>query len=1280
LKFRIAKNNLTFTTGEEYLSRTLGVSYGDLGLLGFSSDFLLGGFPSVSQSKKGAVWFQIVGVVLFLLLLAAIPIFAQAPTATIGGVVKDATGGTVAGANVTATNVDTGVARTQPTGDDGAYRFPALPVGNYEVQVMKDGFQTFDRKGLTLLVGQDVNVDVQLQVGSTGQTVTVTEEAPQVNTTNATTGGIVDEQQVADLPLNGRNLVDLTLLQAGVVQSNVFSMTNALGATNIVGTTFSANGAPIHSNNFLLDGAIMTGQLSMNNASITGSTMGVDGVKEYKVVSSLPPAEYGQVMGATSATVSKSGTNQFHGDAFDYLRNSAMDARNFFDVLDIQNFYGFGTDKSSVFPGKRLPPYQRNNYGGAFGGPIKKDKTFFWAVYEGLSQNMGITVATNTLPGACYDQTVGDATYHQVTPTSFANAGCSGVAAANQVNAAMQYVDGNIFPGQTGVGFYPYPDANVCPAPAGCVTNGTASTLPGTRLAGATFNYSYPYLQPSHENYGQMRIDQNFSPSDNLFIRYTQDDADQIAGGSYAQERTFESSQYTFITLSENHTFSPTVLNTLRYSLERTVSNADLTSAPNIPSQFLLSPQASDGEGFQVFGSIGPGTVGGIAVTSYSASSGGYGLYIQDIYSYSDDLYWTKGKHGFKFGAILNQYQLSQNQVFQQGGSATFSNGANFAQGIYSGITTTGGTQFPLQQRNYRYSDLGFYAQDDWRASSKLTLNLGLRYEFATDPRELNGLDYNIPNIAAAVVTYPNYGAVPDRMFAKSPFLHDFSPRIGFAYDPFGKGTTAIRGGAGIYYDIGGYGGAMLYEDAAQSPTAYSILITTSSTLASLPFTFAVPLPSAPSVQGGSSFYGPGDTGTASPAQIVADGALPAPRNVDYHLKAPSMLEYNLTVDRQLPWAIGLSVGYVGSRGIHLPTDVEGNPTQPLGYLPNGLPFYCEAAVNPATDPTCTGATTAGSPYFLSRLNTAFGSIVQYTDRSQSWYNSLQVNVTKRVTHGLSFGEAMTWSKLLDNGQAEQPAESNSLREQTLLNPSDDIGRSGYNATFNNRFNLIYHAPTVTSDKMYMKPLNGWWFSGVLSNQTGYPFEPTLNGARDFSHDAEDVDRPDLGSSFNPSTVITGTPTQWFNPTMFAIPAVGTAGNAPRNGLDAPGLFNLDVSAVKDTRVKWLGEQGNIEFRAEVFNILNRANFGLPNATVWSPGSPGEEAYFNGVYNPQLQAAGTIDPASIGSGTSCAAAAYGVKCAAAGTVANTAAFGSAGQITSTNTHSRQIQLALKIIF
>jgi hypothetical protein len=1177
------------------------------------------------QISKRLWCVQISWVVVFVLLMAAIPVFAQLPTATILGVVKDTSGGTVSGATVTVTNADTGVARTGTTGDDGAYRFPGLPVGDYQIQIMKDGFETAQRKGLTLVVDQAAAIDFTLQVGSTGQTVTVTEEAPQVNTTSATVGGLVTSNDVSDLPLNGRDLVNLTLMQSGVVQSSVFSMTNAVGATNIVGVTFSANGADIHNNNYILDGAIMTSIMATNNASILGTTLGVDGVKEYKVVSSLPPAEYGLVMGSTSTIVSKGGTNQFHGDAFDYLRNSSMDARNYFDALDTANFFGFGTNKSAVYPGKRIPPFQRNNYGASIGGPIKKDKTFFYAVFEGLEQRLGVTVADNTLPGNCFDQVAGDATYHQ--PIASTIESCTGTTAAT-INPAMLklYTDPNVFPGQNGL--FPYPDTNINPA-TGIVT------------ASGLANYSYPYKQPSGEQYGQLRIDQNFSTADTLFARYTQDDADQVANGSYAQVRNFENSTSQLATISENHVFSPTVLNTLRYSFQRTTSISNITVVPGITDpNVLLVPSATSS--FQVFGSLSPGS----GVTAWSASGGGNGTYKQNIYSYSDDVYWTKGKNAFKFGGVLNEYQSSMNYVFDQGGTVTFPSLGSSGLGDFSAITTVAGTDYPFERRYYLYSDMGFYAQDDYRASSKLTLNLGLRYEFATVPRESNGLDFNIPNILTANEKNGSLGAVPDRMF-ENMSLHDFSPRFGFAYDPFGKGTMSIRGGAGLYYDVGSYGAAMIEEACCQAPTSYFNI--TNNNQATPPYTFNIPLPTAQ--------IGPGAAGDAGVlyggASVASATAAPSPRNVDYYMHQPSMLEYNLTIDRQLVWDMSMTVAYIGSRGHHLDTTKEANPTQPLGFLPNGLPYFCNVAINPAsTDPTCTGSSNPASPYFLSRANPEYGPVTQYTAESDSWYNSLQINVTKRTSHGLEFANAFTWSKLLDDGQAQQPGEMTSIRTSDPTDHALDKGLSGFDAALNERFNFIYHAPSFKSDRMYYKPLNGWWFSSITSITSGYAFNPTLGVSRSFTNNQSSTDRPNLSPTYDGGSVITGNPLEWFNPTMFSVPVAGTFGNAPRDGLRQPWLKDVDFSAVKDTKARFLGEAGSVQFRAEIFNILNHPNWGAPNAEVWAPGA-GQSAGTNPQGGPisALGAGGTFP-----------------------------AFSKIGQITTTNNNSRQIQLALKVIF
>ncbi len=576
---------------------------------------------------------------LFAMMLASVPAFSQASIGTILGVVKDSTGGTVAGAAVTVTNADTALTRTATTGDDGAYRFPALPVGNYQLQVMKDGFQTAQRKGIVLEVTQEASIDMVLQVGSTGQTVVVTEEAPLVQTTSSAVGGLVTEQQVADLPLNGRNLVDLTLMQAGITQTTVVP-TTTMGNGMQNGVTFSSNGAPIHSNAYLLDGANMTSSMGLNNVSVIGTTLGVDGVKEYKVVTNLPSAEYGLAMGSQTVIVSKGGTNQFHGDGFDYLRNGSLDARNFFDALDKFNTNGDGTDKSFDFPGKRIPPFHRNNFGGSVGGPIKKDKLFFYAVYEGLRQTWGQTISTNTLPGVCFDQTATDATFHQVTAASLATAGCSGVAPANQNAAVLYALTAPIIPGQAGL--FPYPDVNV--------------DATGTKLAGATSNYSFRFIQPSEEDYGQIRMDYNLSAADSMFIRYTQDDAREVANRSYAfqEDQLFGGEQ--FLTVSETHIFSPTVLNTFRASVSRNLGFANsTTTSPITDPKVILQPG-------QNYGGFTP------ASTVSGVGSLVDGTYINGTYSFSDDVYWTKGKHAFKFGRHVQYLQGPRGWPFRQSG------------------------------------------------------------------------------------------------------------------------------------------------------------------------------------------------------------------------------------------------------------------------------------------------------------------------------------------------------------------------------------------------------------------------------------------------------------------------------------------------------------------------------------------------------------------------------------------------------------------------------------
>ena len=349
---------------------------------------------SIRENWLGVRFVRRVSVVVCCGLLVAIPLHAQLPTGTILGVVKDTSSGVVAGAIVTILNTETSQSRTVTTGEDGAYRVPALPVGHYNMKIEKEGFQTQTQQGLVLDVSQDLVVNSALQVGTSAQEVVVTGEAPLVNTTTSSLGGLVNEEKMADLPLLNRNYVDLSLMQPGVSQNK--SMGGSHG-TN--GVWFSSNGAPPRSNNYTLDGAVMMELLGGPPTSQAGTTLGVDGIREYRVITNSFGAEFGQSMGSQMVMVSKGGTNQWHGDVFEYFRNAVLDARNFFD-------YTYTLAPGTPFAGSRLVPYQHNNFGGSFGGPIRKDKTFFYAVYEGLKENDGVAPVDTVMPAACHQNLV----------------------------------------------------------------------------------------------------------------------------------------------------------------------------------------------------------------------------------------------------------------------------------------------------------------------------------------------------------------------------------------------------------------------------------------------------------------------------------------------------------------------------------------------------------------------------------------------------------------------------------------------------------------------------------------------------------------------------------------------------------------------------------------------------------------------------------------------------------------------------------------------------------
>ncbi len=1177
-------------------------------------------------SGRWAIVASLLAVVLFL----ALPVSAQAPVGTILGTVKDTSGAVISGATVTIRNTDTGQTRTLTTGSDGAYRANAMPIGNYEVRVEQSGFQTQVRSGLTLNVTEEIVVNAELKVGTTSQEVMVTGEAPLVNTTSSVLGGLVNNNKIENLPLNGRNYADLALMQAGIAEDR---NEDSEGVSGNSGTWYSSNGAPPRSNNYMLDGAQLSNLYGGNSSNGSGTTLGVDGIQEYKLLTNSFSAEYGQTMGSQMVMVSKGGTNDWHGTAFEFFRNSHLDARNFFD-------YSYQT------PGApRVPTFQRNNFGGSFGGPIKKDNTFFYAVFEGLRLHYSTSAFVQPdIPLACFTEVNTQQAAH-VTPILVDNA-CT----------------------QNGAGTPSVPVAT----PMIALLN--QFTPPNINVGVDGGDLAFSFNSPTSVNYGQIRVDHNFSSKDSLFVRYTVDQNQELitSGGSQASAGASFPNFYSaspgkdqFISLGENHIFSQALLNTLRLSASRTnQDNVDAYGSSGPPVGASVSFTKQCGGQFCPLGDI---TVGNVATLGSDTQLPN--LDIQNIITGGEDLYWTKGKHSLKFGVLLDHYELGLTVGAANIGSITFNDYSDFLQGIpasYLSLSPTSSTW-----RHYTFWTVGGYGQDDWRVNSRLTLNLGLRYEIYTAPDERNGRGSNFLNFATAH-NPPLASDLTNNQIINNPTLKNWEPRIGFAFDPTGSGKMSIRGAFGIFYDIANIGS--VFQQSAQGTPPVSVRNTFNPTdlnvggQAQCQYLYGVTLSSTVTSCGGTPFVAPLLTYPAAGSAGL--------RLVDYHNGSPHILQYNLTVDRQLPKGVGLSISYVGSRGIDLWYTGQVNPYLPTaitaGGLPTWQPYICDGAAS-VYKPCLDGSTPTANPAF-NRLNPNYGAGTFSGTGSESWYNSAQVQVTKNLSRGLEAQFSYTYSRSLDTTSGQMSGgDCRSTGEDGITWPGHliiDKGPSCSNVTHNAHFNLLYHfADPKLSNSFAEKALSGWWTGSIVTVESGLPLSPILSGARSFG-DAS-ADRPventaawiaanpcgAAGSStqckytpipFNAKTVITGNPNQWFNPAMFSLAPIGQLGTASRGMLNGPGLGTWDFSLAKDTSVHALGEKGNVEFRAEFFNFLNRANFGQ------CPTSCGK--IFKG--STSQNSAGNFDLGPFSEGFS----------------------GGVGGIGATSTTSRQIQFGLKLIF
>jgi hypothetical protein len=1051
-----------------------------------------------------------VSILIAFLWLAA-STFAQV-SATLSGTVTDQSGAIVQGSSVTAKNVETGAIRTTLTDAEGHYQFFSLPVGQYEIRSVKTGFTEVVRTGVNLAVGHFASVDMSLRIGESAQQVTVNADASLVGVTSANVGGLVGERQIKDLPLNGRSYDELLTLNPGVTNFT-WEKTGGVGVSNsTVGNNFIVSGNRPQQNLFLLNGVEFTGAAE-NNMTPGGTSqqlLGVDAVREFNLLTDSYGAEYGKRPGGQALIVTQSGSNQLHGSIYEFLRNNALDARNFFD-------------------GASAPGFQRNQFGASLGAPIQKNKTFLFVNFEGFQQHLHQT-GVDLVPDD--NMRAGSLPCKLVTP---APANCSAA-------------------GLAFVGVSPLINAWAPPSPG------------APDFGGISEAFNSP-LQTIRDNFGTARLDRILSAKDTLSGVYTIDDsADFTPTSTNLYSTDAETLREQVASIEETHVFSPNLLNTARIGYSRAAYFFTGEPTPGTPAAAL--------PGFLAGLQVGAIVVGGSAASnptaqlSLAGSNNGSNLDVaRNLFTYEDKVSYTKGGHQFTFGVWLQRLRSNENLALSQYGQATFTSLQTFLQGTASLLFDP--TPTPLGWRSLFTAG---YAEDVIRLNRKLTLSLGFRAESSTGWNEAHG--------RAATYTYPNGIISTQPNISSSAFTVNNAkflpePRFGLAWSPFANAhPTVIRLGWGMYNDLQDALGYRTDQNAPFNPT-YNL----STNVSQLPI-----LPAA----------------VPSAAKLVPGGVQP-------DLQTPTVMSWSFRIQQQITANTALTVGYVGNHGYHELVGVDANEP---------FPVVCPASPCPATYPSNFPAGIAGTPvpagtYYVpnsTKANPAINNTWTYFSEGDSSYNALQVDLNHRFSKDFSIRGVYTWSKTIDDGSSLNATTSGN--EPALVsNPFDlraDRGLANFdvrnvaavNASYALPFGPGKHFQTAASG-LVNSLVGGWTINSIVALQGGFPFTPQLSYNPSNNGDTRNPVRPFVNPAFT-GPIILGNPNQWFNPAAFLAPpnASGFYGNLGRDTLTGPGLATWDLSFHKDTRIR---ERLNLQLRAEIFNLLNRANFNTPNAVVFTP-------------------------------------------------------------------------------
>lgn len=1040
----------------------------------------------------------IFGAVLFALGGMAI---AQRITGSIDGRVQDASGAVLPGVEITVTNDATQQARTTITNETGLYNVPLLPSGTYSVRASLTGFRTELRRGIQVEVDRNARVDLQLQVGDVAESMEVTADAPLIETNSSSLGQVIDTRRIAELPLNGREFLALASLTPGV-QPNVegSNLSTQQGSVNV-------NGAREEFNLFLLDG--------VDNNDTGNSQLiivpGIDSIQEFKVQTSAYSAEYGRSAGGLVNVSTKSGNNKIHGTVYGFLRHSSMDARNFFNTK----------------PNPKQP-FERNQWGGTLGGPIIKNRTFIFGSYERTDIRQTQTALA------------------QVPPVAWRTGDFSTLAAPIVDPLTGQQFPGNRIPtnrisalGKAFLDRYPLPNAS---GP--------------NNLVGAA-------LLTSYVDNVSIRGDHQFSQNDTMFVRYSlwkqkrlepySRSSTTIPGYGILLDTTSQS-----VTINETHIFNANLINEFRFGYTRLLGGlySELRGqGESVAKQLgLKGVRQTDNPT-----SVPPNLydVPRITAVGYSGLVGGNPhVRYDNHFTYTDNVAYTRGAHKLKLG-----FETKRNRpnLFLTGLVA----GQFDFQGRYTGNSIADMLLgFPITTSreigdvaDYERSwHMSWYFQDDWRVNTRLTLNVGLRYEIQTSGFEkfdrkgsfdstrgvqVLGGKNPLPADAAALMTrFPGLG-VKDTNAPRNGFdtdYNDFAPRAGFAYDVAGDGKTVVRGGTGVFYVPIILNKTHAFKRAFPWVLGETAVANTD--------------PRNPNLSLSDPF----------PAGLISGSISAAAIAKDY--RQSYMMQWNLNVQREIGSATVVEVGYAGSKGNAL---VRGRNVN-------------QAVLGP-------GNVTNRRPF------PRFGNINMGENSANSNYHSFQLRFDRRLRGGFSALSSYTWSRSIDdNSGSGGLGESGSA--QNNYNLADERGASVFDRTHRGTVGYLWELPFARDMSGAARVLlSGWQTNGIFTVSTGQPVTPSLQGDRSLTLNGQD--RPNvIGNTKldNPA------PSAWWNKTAFEVPALGSYGNAGRNSLRGPGLINMDFALFKNFA---FGENTELfQFRAEIFNLTNHPQFLLPNRFV----------------------------------------------------------------------------------